>query len=68
MQRTLLLAGLCAAALVAQQALAQAPDMSLARLDCGTPNPPTAVPTGAASSQSAGDLAAAFTPSSPFHA
>ncbi|MEA2815352.1 MAG: hypothetical protein QOI93_3049, partial [Rhodospirillaceae bacterium] len=43
MQRTLLLAGLCAAALVAQQALAQAPDMSLARLDCGTPNPPTAV-------------------------
>ena len=43
MQRTLLLAGLCAAALVAQQALAQAQDMSLARLDCGTPNPPTAV-------------------------
>jgi N-acyl homoserine lactone hydrolase len=43
MQRTLLLAGICAASLVAQQALAQAPDMSLARLDCGTPNPPTAV-------------------------
>src|ERR1700738_424352 len=48
MQRTLLLAGLCAAALVAQpgvtpSARAQAPEISLARLDCGTPNPPTAV-------------------------
>jgi glyoxylase-like metal-dependent hydrolase (beta-lactamase superfamily II) len=43
MQRKLLLAGLCAAALVASPALAQAPDVSLARLDCGTPNPPTAV-------------------------
>ncbi len=36
MQRTLLLAGICAAALVSQQAVA-APDVSLARLDCGTP-------------------------------
>jgi hypothetical protein len=34
MRKTLLLAGLCAAALVAQPALAQAPDMSLTRLDC----------------------------------
>ncbi len=37
MQRTVLLAGLCAAAFVAQQALAQTLEMSLARLDCGTP-------------------------------
>jgi len=43
MQRTLLLTGICAAALVAQQALAQSPDMSLTRLDCGTPSAPTAV-------------------------
>jgi glyoxylase-like metal-dependent hydrolase (beta-lactamase superfamily II) len=43
MQRTLLLAGLCAAAFVTQQAQAQAPEMSLARLDCGTPGAPTAV-------------------------
>jgi glyoxylase-like metal-dependent hydrolase (beta-lactamase superfamily II) len=56
MQRTLLLAGLCAAALVAQQALAQAPDMSLARLDCGTPNPPTAVNQRFSDTYAYGDL------------
>lgn len=43
MQQSLLLAGLCAATLMAQQALAQAPDLSLARLECGTPAAPTAV-------------------------
>ena len=37
MQRTLVLAGLCAAALVAQQAMAHAPEVSLTRFDCGTP-------------------------------
>jgi glyoxylase-like metal-dependent hydrolase (beta-lactamase superfamily II) len=56
MQRTLLLAGLCAAALVAQQALAQAQDMSLARLDCGTPNPPTAVNQRFSDTYAYGDL------------
>jgi N-acyl homoserine lactone hydrolase len=56
MQRTLLLAGLCAAALVAQQAVAQAPDMSLARLDCGTPNPPTAVNQRFSDTYAYGDL------------
>jgi glyoxylase-like metal-dependent hydrolase (beta-lactamase superfamily II) len=56
MQRTLLLAGLCAAALVAQQALAQAPEMSLARLDCGTPNPPTAVNQRFSDTYAYGDL------------
>jgi N-acyl homoserine lactone hydrolase len=56
MQRTLFLAGLCAAALVGQQALAQAPDMSLARLDCGTPNPPTLVNTRFSDTYSLGDL------------
>ena len=56
MQRTLLLAGLCAAALVAQQARAQAPDMSLARLDCGTPNPPTAVNQRFSDTYAYGDL------------
>jgi len=56
MQRTLLLAGLCAAALVAQQALAQAQDMSLARLDCGTPNPPTAVSQRFSDTYAYGDL------------
>src|SRR5258708_5542051 len=61
MQRTLLLAGLCAAALVAQQdvtpsAWAQAPEMSLARLDCGTPNPPTAVNQRMSDTYAYGDL------------
>jgi N-acyl homoserine lactone hydrolase len=56
MQRTLLLAGLCAAAFVAQQASAQAPDMSLSRLDCGTPNPPTAVNQRFSDTYAYGDL------------
>jgi glyoxylase-like metal-dependent hydrolase (beta-lactamase superfamily II) len=43
MQRLVLLAGLCAVALVAQPALAQTPDMSLTRLECGTPGAPTVV-------------------------
>src|SRR5207237_5258958 len=42
--------------LVAQQALAQAPDMSLARLDCGTPNPPTAVSQRFSDTYAYGDL------------
>src|SRR3954464_8458112 len=56
MQGTVLLAGLCAAALVAQPALAQAPDMSLARLDCGTPNPPIVVNQRFSDTWAFGDL------------
>ncbi len=60
MQRTWFLAGLCAAVFVAQQgphqAWAQAPDMSLSRLDCGTPNPPTAVNQRFSDTYSYGDL------------
>ena len=56
MHRTLFLASICAAALVGHQALAQAPDMSLARLDCGTPNPPTAVNQRMSDTYSYGDL------------
>ena len=56
MQRIVLLAGLCAAALVAQPALAQAPDISLTRLDCGTPNPPTAVNQRFSDTYAYGDL------------
>ena len=55
MQRTWFLAGLCAAALV-QPALAQAPDMSLTRLDCGTPQAPTAVNQRFSDTYSLGDL------------
>ena len=57
MQRTLILAGLCAAAVIAQPALA-APDMSLARLDCGTPGPPTVVNERFSDTWSHGDLKA----------
>ena len=65
MQRTLLLAGICAAALVAQpgvtaSARAQAPDMSLARLDCGTPNPPIAVNQRFSDTYAYGDLKIQF--------
>src|SRR5437762_11521677 len=60
MQRTLFLAGICAAALVGHQALAQAPDMSLARLDCGTPNPPTAVNQRFSDTYAYGDLKLQF--------
>jgi N-acyl homoserine lactone hydrolase len=61
MQRTLLLAGLCAAALVAQpgvtpSARAQAPEISLARLDCGTPQAPTAVNQRMSDTYAYGDL------------
>ena len=63
MQRTLLLAGLCAAALVAetvaQPALA-APDMSLARLECGTPGPPTMVNQRFSDTYAYGDLKIQF--------
>jgi N-acyl homoserine lactone hydrolase len=56
MQRTLFLSGICAAVLFAQQALAEAPDMSLARLDCGTPGAPTAVNQRFSDTYSYGDL------------
>ena len=56
MQRTLLLAGICAAALVAQHAQAQAPDMALTRLDCGTPQAPTAVNQRFSDTYAFGDL------------
>ncbi len=60
MQRTLLLAGLCAAALVAQPALAQAPDMSLTRIECGTPPAPTPVNQRFSDTYSLGDLKVQF--------
>lgn len=56
MNRTMLLAGLCATAFVAQPVIAQTPDMSLTRLDCGTPNPPTAVNQRFSDTYSMGDL------------
>jgi N-acyl homoserine lactone hydrolase len=45
MQRTLsmLALGICANALAAFSVLAQTPEVTLTRLDCGTPNPPTDV-------------------------
>ena len=60
MQRTLFLSSICAAALFGQQALAQAPDMSLARLDCGTPGAPTAVNQRFSDTYSLGDLKIQF--------
>ena len=56
MQRMLLLAGLCAGALIAQPAVAQTPDMSLARLDCGTPQAPTVVNQRFSDTWAYGDL------------
>ncbi len=56
MQRTLFWSGLCAAALLAQPVLAQAPEMSLTRLDCGTPQPPTIVNQRFSDTYSMGDL------------
>lgn len=50
------LAGLCAASFVAQQAMGQAPDVALARLDCGTSPPPTAVNQYFSDTYSHGDL------------
>jgi N-acyl homoserine lactone hydrolase len=54
---TLLAAGLCAGALVVQ---AQAADMSLTRLDCGTPQAPTAVNQRFSDTYSYGDLKLQF--------
>src|SRR5258707_13642198 len=56
MRRMMLLAGLCAGALCTQPALAQTPDLSLARLDCGTPNPPTVVNQRFSDTWAYGDL------------
>jgi N-acyl homoserine lactone hydrolase len=55
MHRTLLLAGLCAAAFIAQPVLA-APDMSLSRLECGTPAAPTLVNQRFSDTYAFGDL------------
>ncbi len=56
MQRMLLLAGLCAGALLSQPVLAQTADMSLARLDCGTPQAPTVVNQRFSDTWAYGDL------------
>ena len=56
MQWKLILAALCAVAVIGHQAEAQTPDMSLTRLDCGTPNPPTAVNQRFSDTYSYGDL------------
>jgi glyoxylase-like metal-dependent hydrolase (beta-lactamase superfamily II) len=56
MQRTTLLAGLFAVVLTAQQASAQAPDMSLTRLECGTPAAPTLVNQRFSDTYAFGDL------------
>jgi glyoxylase-like metal-dependent hydrolase (beta-lactamase superfamily II) len=52
----MLLAGLCAGALLAQPASAQTMDMSLARLDCGTPQAPTVVNQRFSDTWAYGDL------------
>ena len=58
---TLLAAGACAAALAGLNSAAQAaPDMSLTRLDCGTPPPPTAVNERFSDTYSYGDLKIQF--------
>jgi len=58
---TLLAAGACAAALAGLNSAAQAaPDMSLTRLDCGTPPPPTAVNERFSDTFSYGDLKIQF--------
>jgi N-acyl homoserine lactone hydrolase len=61
MRRMLFLSGLCAAALFTQQALAQASDISLARLDCGTPVAPTLVNQRFSDTYSLGDLKVVIT-------
>lgn len=58
MKRTIMLAGLCAAAFAAQPALAQ--DMSLTRLDCGTSGPPIAVNERFSDTFAYGDLKLTF--------
>jgi N-acyl homoserine lactone hydrolase len=58
---TLLAAGVCAVALAGLQTPAQAaPDMSLTRLDCGTPQAPTAVNERFSDTFSYGDLKIQF--------
>ena len=61
MLRTLFLSGICAAALFAQQTLAQAPDMSLTRLDCGTSDAPRVVNRQYSDTYSLGELKVLFT-------
>lgn len=64
MQRiiTLFAAGACAVALAGLSGLAQAaPDMSLTRLDCGTPPPPTPVNQRFSDTFAYGDLKIQFT-------
>lgn len=60
MQRMVLLAGLCAGALLASPALAQAPDMSLTRFECGTPAAPTLVNQRFTDTYNYGDLKIQF--------
>ena len=64
MLRTLSLAGICFAGLIAQPALAQAPpavpDMSLTRIECGTPPAPTVVNQRFSDTYSLGDLKVQF--------
>ena len=57
---TLLAAGLCAGALVLQTPAQAAVDMSLTRLDCGTPQAPTAVNERFSDTYSYGDLKLQF--------
>ena len=57
---TLLAAGACAGALVASLAPAQAPDMSLTRLECGTPQAPTPVNQRFSDTYAYGDLKIQF--------
>jgi N-acyl homoserine lactone hydrolase len=64
MLRTLRLAGICVAGLIAQPALGQAPaatpDMSLTRIECGTPPAPTPVNQRFSDTYSLGDLRVQF--------
>lgn len=60
MYRPMLLAALCATALMANQAWAQTPDVSLTRLDCGTPGAPTAVNPRFSDTYAYGDLKLQF--------
>src|SRR6478672_9269939 len=60
MQRIPLLAGLCAAAFIAPPTLAQKPDMALTRMECGTPQAPTAVNERFSDTYAYGDLKVQF--------
>jgi len=60
MQRLMRLAAICVAAFVAQPALAQAPDMALTRIECGTPVAPTLVNQRFSDTFSYGDLKIQF--------